>query len=171
ELQWWNPESEKLELITLEGRSLSITGGGIAVSTPQTVTNHRLKIALSLLTAGLIITAYLILRRHKARQQPPQVNEPTVFKQVIQAAQSGNPSDTLNRLMVWLDCIGERPSHFFAAHADASTQTVANRLLCDPQADLQLGILVNGLKQARKRYRATQRPLSKADAVLPPLNL
>lgn len=170
-VQWWNPKQKRLERITLEGRELVITSGVALPSTGEEQTASSRKIPLGLLTVISISLALFTWHQLNQRQKPRKTHEPTVFKQVTQSAQSGNATATLNGLLAWLDLIDLPPSQFFASYADEPTRKLGTRLVCDPQNTPNISSFASGLQAARKRYLKQQGQLSKADTVLPPLNL
>lgn len=169
QFQWWNPDTKTLEIITLEGRSIVITGG---VETPLTEQKPRnFTFTVGLLAVAVIPLAWFLFRHFILSKSSSESNEAGLFRQVLAASKQNDPTETLNRMMAWLNYIGERPSHFFATYSDTNTQGIADRLLREPRSVRQLTGFDLGLKQARKRFRAESRKsLSKADAALPPLN-
>lgn len=169
--QWWNPESETLKQITLEGRVLTVTGGATE-PIPSEKDSQVGKISFALLTTGILGITWLVYNCSKRSKTHPTLNEQTNFKKVINAAKRNAHAETLNCLIAWLDCIDERPSHFFNSHADEPTRTRAIQLLTDPHSATGLREFARGLRQARKHHRKTkQLKISKAEAALPSLNL
>lgn len=170
-LQWWNPETETLELIQLEGRDLTITGGAQLAAEVEEAPRY-FKTTYVLLTVSGVAVAFFLFIRFKKREKQCEPHEPAVFRKVLTAAKCNDSVDTLNGLVGWLHLVGEGPSRFFESYADTSTRATATQLLRDPRSVTQLADFASGLKQARKNYRATRsKSISKADHALPPLNL
>ncbi len=171
EFQWWNPETKQLKVITLVGRELSVTGG-ISAPVAQTENKQRhLKITLTVLTVIAIALIWLILNRRK-QPSTKAPSESTMFKQLTLALRNEPQAYALNRLLKWLDCVGQSPSQFFESYADTETQATAAQLLADPNTVSDLNPFTSGLTHARKRYLQTKpRKQAQADAILPPLNL
>lgn len=169
--QWWNPTTETLEVIQLEGRSLQITGGASTDSAAVTTDSSWFKafvVALTLI--GISIVLLVIKQRTKTTTNRP-LSEAALFKQLSAALRNDSPAQAIQPLLTWLDQIGLPPSQFFDNHADANTATTAHQLLSDPHQISDLSSFAKGLCQARKQYHNfTQTNLSKADALLPPLN-
>lgn len=172
QFQWWHPETQELQTITLDGRQLSITGGGTTHPLSTDVSARHLKITPMLLTVFGIGLVFFIYYRWKRAVSDHVHSEAAVFKQVTHALRNESPNETLNALLRWLDYIEQSPSPFFAKYADTTTQAIAQQLLSNPQAVHNLKQFSTGLSQARKHHQQSKpHKLSKADAILPPLNL
>ena len=172
ELQWWNPETRKLQIITLEGRTLAVSGSAQAEPATAAPGSRHFKITLIALTS-VVIALICILTVYKYRWRNHRSDsEPALFKRLTTALHNDPPGVALTHMLAWLDCIGERPSRFFKDHTCADTQAIAARMLADPSTATQLEVLARELKQARAQYlRSKRQRLARADAQLPPLNL
>ncbi len=174
--QWWDPQTESLTTVTLEGRHLQISGG-IARSAQPNEPSSTAHWKWTIVILFCMVATIVIVRR--AQTQRDSNTERTLFNQLQKRVQNGNVSSILNASFLWLDSLPTPPrqlSLFFKTHADENTATLAEAWIRDPGSSISP-------KQRRKYAQALQHlrqdafaitkeydNLKKAEESLPRLN-
>ena len=169
--QWWNPKTTELNRVILPGRKLLILGPTPIQDTDSPAQPFGIP-RIFVVTLTLTIFVYFFLRL--IRRAPPA--ESLHFKALVRSTQNGDPSATCHALLLWFECLPNKPENclaFLKEHGTPNALVLTTRLLCNPQqkfAPEELRQLVCELKRARKRSRIAQRKKKEIDRHLQTLN-
>ena len=169
--QWWNPETAELRLVTLKGRSLTITGLAPAQNAwkEETPSLAPLWLLIALIAAAL---ACLIRRLHRR----PLHEETLRFKTLLRSARHGNSPATCHALLLWIDSLPEYSANcmtFLEKHSTNQTVQIVEQLLRDPEeahTPAEMRQLAVDLRRARRDHRKARKRRRKIHQHLPPLN-
>jgi len=186
-VNWWNPESGRLERVVLTGLELEVVG-----EPAPAVTDLEPEVETFAEPPGLFRTALLAIpilgfaiwlggwlwRRSLKWRAARRVSEPAYFRRVRAAIRGGNPMAIIAAIMAWLDRLnlGIQPARldlFLQDHGDESARTsVATLEECLTNGDdfVDRRLLLRGLKNARHTFLQTQTTARKTRDVLPELN-
>jgi len=199
-LRWWDPEHQQLREQTLHGRTLSVSAAPAPTEAVDQLgdqagdqVNSRRALDLALLLALLSTAAALLSwgwRRYgKPRWAQRQLrrarSEAALFQRFVDAANSADPSATINALMHWLDRIepaqaSNQTGHparlepFLSQFGDRSDHDVVEQLLRalnkGNNAHWQTTTLISTMRRARQRWLQSSQQTQAARPSLPPMN-
>jgi hypothetical protein len=186
-LSWWNTGAERLERIELPGLEIEVVGEVEAevadaevLSEPpsqQRDLTRTILLIVPMAAFGLWSSAWLV-RRLGSWWAARRESEPAYFRRVESAIRGGDPTSITGAVMRWLDRLdpGARPARldlFLRRHGDDATRSAAaslTRSLATGERLSDRGVLVRGLKKARRRFLRSRRHRQNAAGVLPELN-
>jgi len=141
EIQWWNPEGEVLQRVTLRSATFQVAPNpALESGTPPAAAEAsgvpfpwRWAVAAALIV--VIIVLLMLLRKKNSRSTPRDENkEKALFRQFRRAAESSDAPETMQTLMKWLDASG---------HAGGVSEFV--RMVGEPELEHQLDALETSL--------------------------
>ena len=195
-LRWWDPETQQLRKQILRGRTLSVSAGpahaGAGSAAGSRAGSGRapdLALLLALLSGGAALLFWGWRRygqpRWAQRQQRRARSEAALFQRFVDAANSADPSATINALMHWLDRIeptqasGQtghpaRLEPFLIQFGGSDDLDVIDQLLRalnkGNNARWQAAKLIATMCSARQRWLQSSQQTPAAHPLLPPLN-
>jgi hypothetical protein len=184
EFSWWDVSSETLQQVELEGVSIDVSPVVTETKAAGVITEDEQQswlVTAVVLVAGLCALFFLFRKRIAdyldARRKARADSESRYFKRVIRSLRSGDDKGFVRELMRWLDRINEqdRPAllgQFLSQYGDSELEQLINQSLHGSGAAGRSNSsqIINGLKAARKRWRATKQPGSDAPYVLAEMN-
>ncbi len=184
---WWNTKTEKLETITLAGKTIQVSGAPVVSqeSLPQSAKTKDIRLLAVLLVFFLIIlTLFLSLRSRlkttfSAWKQTRRESESYYFKEVSKAAGKNDAQILLQASMRWLDQISTdnlpaRMDLFLRKYGDDGAEVAFNELLTAYGSSNAATLTANffkALANARTKWRKMKRRKKKAELVLPQIML
>ncbi|MGC6505618.1 MAG: hypothetical protein ACON39_03480, partial [Coraliomargaritaceae bacterium] len=169
--QWWNPETAELRKVSLQGRSIAITGLAPAQGSRNEATPSPAPLWLLIaLTASAL--ACLIRRL----QQRPLTEETLRFKTLLRSVRNADSLNTCHALLLWIDTLPEYSGgclDFLEKHSTNQTVRIAEQLLRDPQeahTPAEMQQLAVDLCRARREHGKARKRRRKIKQHLPPLN-
>ena len=186
-ITWWDLSRRALRETVLPSRPLNVTPSAAAQatsSTPTTDVTPTLCMWIYGVATTLLLTVMAVLFRKPLKQRwhnwcdQRQHAEKAFFGRFVNTARKGNPANTLNALMRWLDRIhdGQQAAcldRFLQSFSDDQGKNAADALIraADSRAPVpwQGRSLVESMTQARRRWLARRR-LSEKESLLPLLN-
>jgi hypothetical protein len=181
ELAWWNPVSQTLRTVTLEGLEFVAVGAPEAVVTAEHPVEEASGSRWPWLLVGVLFVVGLIWWFRgpvAAWRRRRRESEGRYFADAMRAVRSGNAHDALSSVMRWLDRIEDgtlpaRMDQFLDRYGNEGARAEADRLLDCLASGTKMadaGKLASAFKGARKNWRASIRRQRAAAAVLPELN-
>jgi hypothetical protein len=180
-VNWWNPESETLRIISLDGLDFVAIGTPDSVAAVVELPLDEARPRWPWFAGGAFVLVALAWRLRgplEAWRARRRQSEGRYFADAMRAVRSGDAGQGLNGLMRWLDRIedGKTPARmdrFLDHHGDETACAEANRLLDCVGRGVRLddaGKVVGAFSRARKNWRSSVRRRRAASAVLPELN-
>jgi hypothetical protein len=182
---WWDLKNEELRETVLPARGIEIALNKAIddEGTAKGVSNKMQWILVGIVLIGLLSLIWFFrkgLHMHwDAWRQIQNESEKAYFQRFIKACRSGNPVNTLNALMQWLDHTYShsgtaRLDQFLEAYADSHAEKEADKLVRAVDSKILSpwngSALINFISKAREKWRAQQRRRRTADLGLPLLN-
>ena len=184
---WWNTSAEKLETITLTGRSVEIQGavtdqseGGLEETGEFSFRALLWVIGLAvLLTAAFYRYRAAFMGLFKSWQRALRESETNYFRKVKSAARQGNRELMMRTTLQWLDRLGTehepaRLDLFLSRYSDASGRKLYAELIDIDHGTADTQLLVNFydvLATARTRWRTQRKVRKQVEQLLPQVGL
>ena len=181
---WWNIEKERLESVSLAGKSFSVKApAGVPAAAPTDSIDESRAGTRAIWSSGMVILIVLavllcakpLAGRYKDWQKRRNNSEQVLFKRVGRAARDGDGLAVLNSSMYWLDRISTTDvsprmdlflSRFGEPEAVNRYLDFTNNLYSTNNISAVKGYY-DALAKARLRWREAQRKNKKIDDVLP----
>jgi|GEM_PF-1308801 len=174
--QWWNPNDETLQTLSLPGRKVILSGGVTPAQIGQTHTtqSNRTLWLIAPLTMGFLLAAGILIRFKQLKRPNTALSEKKQFAALLK--QSASKPSFLLDCIVWVETLTTHRltlSEFLNTFADTNTQHTAAILLRNPTHSIDLPKLKRGLRAARGAYlkaQIRQQHQHSAERMLPRLN-
>ena len=184
---WWDINNEKLQDIALPGRTLTVAANpsSTMIDAPAEHEKQLAQTTILLIAGGmlcLLIFAFFLkkqLREFIDRWlKSIGESEQSIFRAIPKAARNNDPVLLLHCTMTWLDHIstGQKPARldlFLQRYGNPQTLKLAEQLQnfkLFKESRSEIKQYVNGLRNARKKWRRELRHEQKADQLLPELH-
>lgn len=184
---WWNIKTEKLETITLAGKTIQVSGAPVVTDEsilPTSKTKDFRLFAGSLVFCCIILILFLSLRSRLkttfvAWKQTRRESESHYFKEVSKAARKNDTKTLLQASMRWLDQISTdtypaRMDLFLGRYGDDGADQMYHEMLMADSSQAvssQTSQFYRTLAKARKNWQKIRRQKSKAEQLLPEIML
>jgi hypothetical protein len=180
ELSFWNTASRSAETVTASGRLVSVKGPPAASTTAADAAGSRWQRVAAIAVSAIALLAVLwrvlpiLWRRYREAAERRRLTEDYAFRQLLGALGSGEPAETYQALLRWVDRLEPgMDARSFAAHCgdeslSEALTALSRALYGGAEGSVDLGPVRRKLQIARRRHLDRNSVSSALE--LPPLN-